>query len=115
MEDKLKSILEHAVENKIPVIEAAVPDVFPCITFHFYNVSGYLFGGGTATEVGAKCQVDLWYNKRTEPMKSAIKALKQAIINEKEYLYPQMETSQEAGTKKWHTYFNFEVIIESEE
>jgi hypothetical protein len=116
VETKVEDLLKAAVQGlKVPVIDKAFPDVFPCITFHFYNESGALFGAGTATEEDAMCQVDIWYKVKTEFVKTAIAAIKQAIINERYFSFPKMETVQETATKIHHTYINFELIKESEE
>lgn len=116
METKVKNLLDAAtIETNIPVIEEALPDVFPCVTFHFYSENGTLFGAGTATEEGAKCQIDIWYKVKSDDVKLAIKAIKQAIVNEKYFSYPQMESTQETATKIYHTYITFELIKESEE
>lgn len=114
MEDKIKTLLE-SLNTGIIVLEDALPNNFPCITFHFYNETGTLFGSGTATEEGANCQVDIWYKVKTNKVKSAVKAIKQAIINERYLSYPTKETIFETATKIYHTYFNFEIINESEE
>jgi len=111
-ETKVKTLLDNA--TTILVIETALPDIFPCVTFHFYSEDGTLFGSGTATEEGASCQVDIWYKVKTEAVKIGIKAIKQAIINEKYFSHPKMETTHETATKIYHTYINFELIKESE-
>lgn len=113
--DKIKAMLESAVNKAMPVREDALPDVFPCITFHIYNESGSVFGAGKATEETAMCQVDIWYKTKTTVVDTAIKNIKQAIINEKEFTHPRKEYDFEADKKIHHTYFNFEMILESEE
>lgn len=116
METKVKDILKNGtVGLKIPVIDEALPNAFPCITFHFYNENGALFGAGTATEESASCQVDIWYKIKTDDVKLAIKGIKQAIVNERYFGYPRKETTQETNTKIYHTHINFELIQESEE
>ncbi len=113
MEDKVFDILKGA--TTVPVIKEAYPSIFPCLTFHFYNDGGALFGSGTATEEGASCQVDIWYKVKNESVKSAITSLKQAIKNERYFAYPRCETTYETNTKIYHTYINFDLIKESEE
>lgn len=116
MENKVESLLKTAViGTKIPVIDKAYPDVFPSVTFHFYSENGILFGSGTVTQEGASCQVDIFYKVKTEAVKTAIKSIKQAVIKERYFAYPTMETTYESGTKIYHTYINFELIKESEE
>jgi len=113
VETKVKNILDGA--TTIPVIELEVPNIFPCVTFHFYNENGSLFGAGTATEETASCQVDIWSKVKTDAVKLAIKSIKQAIISEKYFSYPTMENTYETATKIFHTYINFELIKEREE
>jgi hypothetical protein len=115
VETKVENLLKQAVTGlKIPVIDKPAPGAFPCITFHFYNEDGSLFGAGTATEEGAMCQVDIWYNVKSEAIKTAIKAIRQAIINERNFAFPQMDTLYEEVKKIYHTHINFELIKESE-
>lgn len=115
MTEKIKTILETAVNKTMPVLEDSLPNVFPCITFHFYNEGGAIFGGGKAIEETVMCQVDIWYKTKTTVVDTAIKNIKQAIINEKGFTHPRKEYDYETDKKIHHTYFNFEMIIESEE
>ena len=112
METKVKNILDTA--TTILVIDEALPDIFPCVTFHLYSEGGSLFGSGTATEESASCQVDIWYKIKTEAVKMAISDIKRAITNERYFSFPQMESTFETVTKIYHTYINFELIKESE-
>lgn len=115
METKVENILKAAViGTNVPVINKDYPDVWPCITFHFYNENGALFGAGTATEEGASCQVDIWYNVKTDEVKLAVKNIKNALVKEKYFTYPTKESVYETDKKIYHTYFLFD-LIESEE
>lgn len=113
MEIKLERILKNV--TTLPVLDIAYPNIFPCITYHFYLESGALFGLGIAEEEKASCQIDVWYKKKTSDIKAEIKKIKQAIVDEKLYSFPNMETTQETGTKIYHTHINFELVKESEE
>lgn len=115
MTDKIKAMLESAVNKAMPVREDALPDVFPCITFHIYNESGSVFGAGKVTEETAMCQIDIWYKTKTALVETAIKNIKQAIINTNSFSHPRKEYDYETDKKIHHTYFNFEFIVESEE
>ena len=112
METKVKDILELA--TTIPVLDLAYPNIWPCITFHFYSENGSLFGAGTATEESAMCQVDIWSKVKTDAVKLAIKSVKQAIVSEKYFSYPTMDNDFETATKIYHTNINFQLIKESE-
>jgi hypothetical protein len=119
MEEKLKALLETAVTvngiKTIPVLDEPARDLFACITFHFYNETGSVYGAGKATEETASAQVDFWYSTKTDVVKNAIKAVKTAITNEKYYSWPVKESLFDTTAKKYHTYFTFDLIKESEE
>ncbi len=113
MEDKLENILRGV--SLIPVLAQPMPGAIPCVTFHIYNEAGGLFGGGNATQEIASCQVDIWYSTKNVKEKNTIKAIKQAIINDRSCTYPIKDYIYESDKKTHHAYFNFEMIIESEE
>lgn len=99
----------------IPVVDEAKPDIGPCITFHFFSETGALFGGGAATEESASCQVDIWYKKKEEKVSTTIARIKRAIADNRLCSYPEKDYIYESGNKIHHTYFTFNLIIESEE
>lgn len=113
MENKIKKILDESAT--IPVLEVSQPNNYPCVTYHFYNESGSLFGGGTATEESASCQIDIWYKEKTEKVKDTINKIKKAIIKDKYFSFPSMDTMHESDKKIYHTHINFDLIIESED
>ena len=111
MEDRIKEFLESATTFK-PVIEDAgqEKDIFPCITFHIYQEEGAVFGGGKPEIETASCQVDFWYEVKTEEIKQAIKEVKQALSNEKTFTYPLKGHLYENDKGIHHTYFTFNLI-----
>lgn len=112
VEDKIKQLLDNA--SNIKVIDEALPNVFPCITFHLYGEDGALFGGGRATEETVSCQVDIWYKVKKDSVKLEINKIKQALKNQKYFTYPQKGYIYETNNKIHHTYFTFN-CLETEE
>jgi hypothetical protein len=112
VEDELKALLDSV--SLIPVLPDGVPDVIPCVTFHFFSENGALFGAGKATEETASCQIDIWYSEKSAEIKSTISSIKNLIKNKRTYSYPVKGYIYEAGSRIHHTYFTFEIINESE-
>ncbi len=111
MEERIQAILEAATTLR-PIIldEGQAKDNFPCITFHFYNEEGAVFGAGKAKIEKASCQIDFWYKVTTEEVKQAVKDIKQAIINISTFTYPKKDGNFEADKKIHHTYITFDLI-----
>jgi hypothetical protein len=115
MEDRIKALLETAINKEIPVLADSLPGCIPCVTFHFFN-EGAAFGGGKAVIETASCQVDIWYQAKNEKIKRVISNLKNALKSERTFSYPTKEYNHEPDKKVHHTYFTFELIKkESEE
>ena len=112
MEDELKSMLKSA--SLVPVLDDDVPDMIPCVSFHFFSENGDLFGAGDATEEIASCQVDIWSYEKSNKIKSTISNIKEAIKNKSIYSNPVKGYIYESDKKVHHTYFTFEIIMESE-
>lgn len=111
MEDRIKEFLESVTTLRpINVDEGEGKDIFPSITFHFYNETGIVFGAGKAAVETASCQIDFWYRKKTEEIKQAMQDIKQAIINESTFSCPVKEGNYEADKKIYHTHYTFELI-----
>lgn len=111
MEERIKALIKAATTLR-PVIfdEEEAKNTFPCITFHFYNESGAVFGAGKANTETAYCQIDFWYKERTEVIKQAISNVKSAIIQESTFTYPERDYIFETDKKMHHTYFTFQLI-----
>jgi hypothetical protein len=111
MEDRIMEFLKAATTLR-PIIfdEGQGKNIFPCITFHFYNESGAIFGAGKAVEEIAGCQIDFWYKSKTEAVKQSIIAVKQAIVNDTTFTHPNKEHVFETDTKIYHTYFTLQLI-----
>jgi hypothetical protein len=111
MENRIMEFLEVAT-NLRPILfdEGQGKNVFPCITYHFYSDEGAVFGSGKAEIEKASCQVDFWYKVKSEEIKQAITAVKQAIVNETTFTHPVKEHIFETDKKIYHTYFTFELI-----
>jgi hypothetical protein len=112
MEERIIALLTN---DFIPVLEDTESDIFPCITFHFYNEDGALYAGGNATEETASCQIDFWYKAKTPVVMNAITVIKKAIMNKKTFSFPKKESLYETDTKIHHTYLTFDLIKESGE
>lgn len=116
MDDRIEEILKIATTLR-PIIfdEGQGKNIFPCITFHFYNETGAVYGSGKAVEETAGCQIDFWYKAKTEAVKQAIADVKQAIVNETKFTHPEKGHLFETDTKIYHTYFTFTLIKERDE
>jgi hypothetical protein len=112
VEDDIKTMLGDT--SLVPVLPDGIPDIIPCVTFHFFSETGALFGAGKATEEAASCQVDIWYQVKSDEIKSTISGIKEAIKNKRTYSYPMKGYIYEPGSRVHHTYFTFEIIHESE-
>lgn len=112
MEERMIALLTNEF---IPVLEDTETDIFPCITFHFYNETGAVFGCGKATEETASCQVDFWYHTKDSQITEAIKVITNKIKNDNKMSYPKKETVFEKDTRLYHTYVTFDLIKESGE
>jgi hypothetical protein len=116
MEERIKLFLENATTLRPIIIdEGTAKNVFPCITLHFYNENGALFGGGNATEETASCQIDFWYKVKSPDVTNTISEVKEKIKNERTFSFPKKETLIETDTKLYHTYLTFDLIKESGE
>ena len=112
MEDKIKTLLENAtVGTGIKVLTDALPNIFPSITFHFYDESAALYGKGKATEETVNCQIDLWYKVKIPSISTVKQNIKSAIISDNHFTHPSITTSYETGTKIYHTHFDFEALL----
>lgn len=112
MKEKIEEILKAV--SKISVLDDTLPNKFPCVTWHFYNEYGILYGKGKATEEQVSCQVDIWYKKEqnNEAVRETIKNIKSAIVNELYFTHPIKNMTYEEDKKLHHIYFNFDVLLE---
>lgn len=115
MDEKLKSLLEAATIDGIPVIDNTTPDIWPCITFDSFSENGALFGAGKATEESVSYQVDIWYQLKTDNIKTVIKNIRSALKAEKIYSYPIYDYFYDKTSNMYHSYFTFDAVKESEE
>jgi hypothetical protein len=113
MEERIKALLKSA--TSVTVLDEPKPGVFPCVTFHLFGLDGALFGGGKSTEEIGSCQVDIWYQKKSQDIKTEIKNISEMIKNQNSFSYPVMDYSYENSTKMHHTYYTFELLKESED
>jgi hypothetical protein len=115
MEDRIKEFLETAISKEIPVLADSLPGANTCITFHFFNEGGAVFGGGKATLEKASCQVDIWYQVKNDKIKRVISNLKNALKSERTFSYPVKDYIYEPDKRMHHTYFTFELIKKESE
>ncbi len=111
MEDRIKAFIEDCTTLRpVKFDEGQGKNIFPCITFHFFSDTGAVFGSGKAGIEVTSCQVDFWYKAKTEEIKQAIAAIKQAIVNETTFTHPEKGHLFETDNKIYHTYFTFQLI-----
>ncbi|SDL20548.1 hypothetical protein [Natronincola ferrireducens] len=96
----------------IPVLWQLRPKNPPCISYHFFNEQGILYGDGEELTGSISCQVDIWSRNNFTDIKKQVKsAMKSAG-----FLFSHADENFEEDVKLHHCFlvFNF-YYRESEE